>query len=203
MGRPSEAKERLLAAAIELMWEDSYGSVTIDDICRRADVRKGSFYYFFPGKAELTIASIERMWVTEWKPFLDHNLPVDLEPLERFSRYFKALVERQFQLVAERGKVLGCPIFSVGNEVCTCEAAISVAIRDLITRKRRYYESAIRDAIAAGAMDPCDPAEKATALFSLIDGLVTQARIMNDVSVFKNLPAMASDLLRLKLPAQA
>lgn len=92
MGRPSDAKERLMSSAIDLIWEDSYGSVTIDDICKRADVRKGSFYYFFPGKAELAVAAIESMWESEWKPFLDRNFPVDQEPLERFNRYFKALV---------------------------------------------------------------------------------------------------------------
>ena len=47
MGRTSDAKERLMAAALDLTWEESYGAITIDDICRRAGVKKGSFYYFF------------------------------------------------------------------------------------------------------------------------------------------------------------
>lgn len=44
MGRTSDAKERLLAAALDLIWERSYGSVTIDAICEKAGVKKGSFY---------------------------------------------------------------------------------------------------------------------------------------------------------------
>ena len=40
MGRTSDADERLMTAARDLMWEESYGSVTIDDICKRAEVKK-------------------------------------------------------------------------------------------------------------------------------------------------------------------
>jgi TetR/AcrR family transcriptional repressor of nem operon len=42
MGRTSNADERLKDAALDLMWEGSYGSITIDDICQRAEVKKGS-----------------------------------------------------------------------------------------------------------------------------------------------------------------
>ena len=33
MGRTSDANERLMDAALDLIWEESYGAVTIDDIC--------------------------------------------------------------------------------------------------------------------------------------------------------------------------
>jgi TetR/AcrR family transcriptional repressor of nem operon len=205
MGRTSDAKERLMAAAINLIWEDSYGAVTIDDICKRAGVKKGSFYYFFPGKAELAVATIEQMWINNWKPFLDKNLSVDKEPAERFRAYFSALVAHQERLAQEHGKVLGCAICSVGNE-CSCsaeQATVSAAIREVFAKKRRHYESAIRDALAAGAIEPCDPAEKATALFALVDGLITQARILNDIKVLKILPSLGMELLKFRAPVPA
>jgi TetR/AcrR family transcriptional repressor of nem operon len=201
MGRTSDAKERLMAAALDLIWEESYGAVTIDDICKRADVRKGSFYYFFPGKAELAVAAIEEMWKSEWKPFLDKHLSPDIEPAQRWLGYFEAAVANQIEKARCHGKVLGCPVCSMGNEVCTNPGLVSAAVREIFVRKRRYYESAIRDSIAAGAMEPCDPAEKATALFGLMDGLISQARIMNDIQILKNLPQTALDLLKIKAPA--
>lgn len=205
MGRTSDAKERLMAAAIDLIWEESYGTVTIDDICKRAGVKKGSFYYFFPGKAELAVATIEQMWESEWKPFLQRNLSLDKEPAPRFRDYFEAIVAHHTQLAEKHGKVLGCAICSVGNE-CSCsqeKTAVSAAIREVFAKKRRYYESALRDALAAGAIEPCDPAEKATALFALVDGLVTQARILNDIRLLKNLPSLGMDLLKFRAAATA
>jgi len=50
MGRVSDAKQRLMDAVLDLIWSGSYGSTTIDDICEKAGVKKGSFYYFFDSK---------------------------------------------------------------------------------------------------------------------------------------------------------
>ena len=57
--------------------------------------------------------------------------------------------------------------------------------------------------IAAGAIEPCDPAQKALALVGLIEGMVSQARIMNDPEVLKTLPAMGLGILQVKTPALA
>ncbi|HSH94300.1 MAG TPA: helix-turn-helix domain-containing protein, partial [Roseimicrobium sp.] len=53
MPRISDAKQRLMDAAQNLIWERSYGATSVDDICAKADVRKGSFYHFFRSKSEL------------------------------------------------------------------------------------------------------------------------------------------------------
>ena len=58
MGRTSNAKERLLEVAFELLWDNSYNSVSIDQICARAGANKGSFYYFFKTKADLGCGSL-------------------------------------------------------------------------------------------------------------------------------------------------
>jgi TetR/AcrR family transcriptional repressor of nem operon len=76
MGRVSDAKERLMSAAMDLVWEESYGAVTVDDICQRADVKKGSFYYFFQSKADLAGAALEKMWLEIWRPELDRHFSI-------------------------------------------------------------------------------------------------------------------------------
>jgi TetR/AcrR family transcriptional repressor of nem operon len=185
-------------AALELMWEESYGAVTIDDICKRADVKKGSFYYFFSSKAELAVAALERMWALDWKPRLDSQFSSSIEPVQRITAYLESFYQLHADMKAKSGKVLGCPVCSVGSEVSTQEIDVSATIREIFARKRRYYESTIRDAVAAGAIEPCDPAQKTLALVGLIEGLVSQSRIMNDPEILKELPAMALGLLRVK-----
>ncbi|MFZ5494249.1 MAG: TetR/AcrR family transcriptional regulator [Verrucomicrobiota bacterium] len=204
MGRTSDANERLMDAALDLIWEESYGAVTIDDICKRADVKKGSFYYFFSSKSELAIAALERMWQEESKPRMDGIFSPSIDPLARLRTYLAGMYDFQAELKRQHGKVLGCPVMSVGSETCTCdeEAAIGNKVRELFARKRRYYESAIRDAQAEGLLEPGDPAQKATALAGLIEGTLTQARILNDAEILRSLPDMALRLLGAKTPAQ-
>ncbi len=197
MGRVSNANQRLMQAALDLMWEESYGSVTIDHICSRAGVKKGSFYYFFKSKADLAVAALEKLWNEEWKPALDAAFSSSLDPLVRLTRHLEAIHHYHVATKTRFGKVLGCPVCTVGSEVSTQEVDVSSVIRDIVSRKRRYYESAIRDAVASGVIEPCDPAQEALALFALIEGLVSQARIMNDPDVLRKLPAMALGLLRV------
>lgn len=203
MGRTSDANERLMDAALDLIWEESYGAVTIDDICKRADVKKGSFYYFFDSKSDLAVAALERMWVQESKPKMDSIFSPSVEPLTRLKNYLESMYEFQAEIKRKHGKTLGCPVMSVGSETCTCteESAIGAKIRELFTRKRRYYESAIRDALAEGSIEPGDPAEKATALAGLIEGILTQARILNNPEILRSLPELALRILGAKVPA--
>jgi TetR/AcrR family transcriptional regulator, transcriptional repressor for nem operon len=200
MGRTSDANERLMTAALDLIWEESYGAVTIDTICKRADVKKGSFYYFFDSKAALAVAALERMWEQDWKPSLDAQFSSSIDPLKRLTSHLETIYPCQVERKAKYGKCLGCPLCSVGSEVSTHEVDLSGKIRELMSRKRRYYESAIRDAVAEGQIEPCDPAKRALALVGLIEGLVSQSRIMDDPEVLRELPAMALGLLRAKAP---
>jgi TetR/AcrR family transcriptional repressor of nem operon len=198
MGRTSDADQRLKQAALDLMWEESYGSVTIDDICQRADVKKGSFYYFFKSKADLAVAAIEKLWTDEWQPMLDRAFSSSIDPLARFAGYFDSIYQIQLQTKVKYGKVLGCAICSVGSEVSTREVDVAAAVRAMMARKLKYYESSIRDAVAQGAIEPCDASQEALALLGLLEGLISQARIMNDPEILRRLPDMAFGLLRVK-----
>ena len=82
MGRTSDARERLMEAVIELIWAGSYGSTSVDHICERAGVKKGSFYHFFESKTDLALAGLEHGW-TEHKRELDQIYSPVVPPLER------------------------------------------------------------------------------------------------------------------------
>src|SRR4051812_17070470 len=106
MGRTSDADERLMTAALDLMWEESYGAVTIDDICKRADVKKGSFYYFFESKAALAVAALEKLWRDDWKPKMDARFSPSVEPSERIRGHLEVPYLRQCEIKSQTGKVL-------------------------------------------------------------------------------------------------
>ena len=91
MGRVSDAKERLMEAVLELIWVGSYGSTTIDQICEKAGVKKGSFYYFFDSKADLAVAAIDADW-QQRRPDIDAIFSATVPPLERVSPATAAFV---------------------------------------------------------------------------------------------------------------
>jgi TetR/AcrR family transcriptional regulator, transcriptional repressor for nem operon len=203
MGRTSDADTRLKDAALELIWEESYGGVSVDDICNRAGVKKGSFYYFFKSKAELAVAALEHTWQNNWKAKMDSHFSSSTAPLDRLASYLSSIYTVQVESKQEHGRVLGCSICSIGSEISTQEHDVNAKAREILSTKRKYVESAIRDAVAEGLIEPCDPTEKALAVSALIDGITAQARINNDPEIAKHLPAMAMSLFTFKkTPAQ-
>ncbi|HEX2099765.1 MAG TPA: TetR/AcrR family transcriptional regulator, partial [Candidatus Synoicihabitans sp.] len=198
MGRRSDAKQRLLDAAIELIWERSYGVVTIDAICAKAGVKKGSFYYFFESKSALAVAALEANWVENVKPKWDDLFSASRPPLERIRHFFQHSYENQLALVAEYGCVLGCPCFSIGSEISTQDETIRSTVNDILQRQIRYFESTIRDAQAEGLVPAGDAASKARCLFALFEGTMGQARIQNDPAILRTLGDSALDLLAVR-----
>jgi TetR/AcrR family transcriptional regulator, transcriptional repressor for nem operon len=201
MPRTSDAKERLTDAAMELIWENSYGATTVDAICERADVRKGSFYYFFKSKSELAAMALEADWKKR-KVDMDRIFSPTVPPLERLEHYFDFVHDRLAERHQKCGAVLGCPLFTLGSEVSTQDKTLRDKVQELLDRKVKYFESAIRDAHAQGLIVAPDARVKAKALFACFQGMLTQARIQNNAELLREFTDIALDFLGVK-PAGA
>ena len=189
MGRVSDARDRLLDAAIKLVWRNSYGSVSVDDICREAGVKKGSFYHFFPGKNELLAAGYRRLGES-LRPEYDRMFSPSLPPIDRLRSFFKHVSEKQLQLKEEAGCVLGCPFASIGTELRAPQGGdggLRDAIQFLVRTKMRYFETAIRDAMADGSIPKSDAAALAQTLYLYLEGAIAHARIQNDLEMLKGI----------------
>lgn len=203
MARGNETRERLLEAATELIWESSYGSTSVEAICQRAGVNKGSFYHFFDSKVTLAVAALDAEWQQDQARFDGFFSPM-VPPLERFRLVCEWALEHQERLAGEKGFVVGCPLFNLGSELCTQSEAIRHKVREILFGHRAYIESALRDACAVGALAPCDPAAKANILLSYYEGQLTRARIENDLQPIRDLLSDTFDILGVtEVPAPA
>ncbi len=202
MGRVSDAKVKLMDAVLELIWAGSYGSTTIDHICAKAGVKKGSFYYFFKSKSELAAEAFEASWSSK-RVQLDSIFSPTVPPLERLRRYFDFGYDFQREIKAKHGRVLGCPQVTLGCEICTQEDVLQKKIQGIMEQKRKYLESAIRDAHATGEIHAPDAAAKSRMLLAYYEGLLTQARIQNDVEVLKEMASGMCTILEVKEPVAA
>jgi TetR/AcrR family transcriptional repressor of nem operon len=190
-------KERLLDAAMDLIWENSYGATSVDAICDRAGAKKGSFYYFFKSKSELAAAALEDCW-NKKRAEMDSIFSPTVPPLERFDRYFDFVHERLAEVQKKCGSILGCPFISVGSEVSTQDQIVRETIDRIMDRKVNYFVSAVRDAAAEGLIDAPDPVAKARALFSCYQGMMAQARIQNDIELLRGFKEVAMEVLGVK-----
>ncbi len=198
MSRPSDARERLLTAALDLIWTSSYGSVGVDDICERAGVRKGSFYHFFPSKADLALAAYDEHWARR-QPEYDRIFGILSPPLERLTAWCAFIRQNQLNLHARHGFICGCPYCNIGSELSTQDERLRIKSEQLIQRTRSYLESAIRDADRLSQVQVEDVAQAAEAVQSCAVGLILMAKVRNDPSVLSPLEDSVLRLLGVAL----
>lgn len=181
-----DTKAVLIDTALELIWKSSYGSVSVDDICKAANVKKGSFYHFFPSKVDLTVAALEHSYET-FKPLYDEMFAPEVPPLRRFERMVEFVCLHQIEAAEKYGRVCGCPCAAVGSEMAGQERAIREVFDDIVGRQKRiYYERSVRDLIAAGLIPAdTDPADKAEEIYAYLLGQLMFARIRNDLTMLK------------------
>jgi TetR/AcrR family transcriptional regulator, transcriptional repressor for nem operon len=197
MPRVSDTKKRLTDAALDLMWENSYGTTSVDAICERAGAKKGSFYYFFKSKSELTATALEAEW-NKNKANMDALFSPTVAPLDRFDRYFDYVHDRLAERQKTCGSILGCPLLSIGSEVSTQDEGVRATVDRIWDRKINYFVSAVRDAHAQGLIEAPDPEAKAKALFACYHGTLVQARIENDLELIRDFKEVARDVLGVK-----
>ncbi len=193
MKQESDTKRKLLETAMELIWESSYGSVSVDDICNKAGVNKGSFYYAFKSKSELAVAAFERHWENK-RPLMDQIFSSQLTPLERLHKYCQVIIKDQTEKYHSFGKMLGCPFCSVGCELSTQDESIRLKVEQMTARMMKYLESLARDLAADGVIESKDNVELARELYFYITGVLMQAKIENSP---KSLDRLEQGVLRL------
>src|SRR5687768_5672993 len=117
MGRKSDAAERLVSAMAGLVHQRGYLAVGVDDVCRTAGVKKGSFYHFFKSKRDLMLAALERQGLLGAEHLVGAACTGDTPPLKRIERLLETAGRLEASNKARGGHVLGCPFGNLAAEV--------------------------------------------------------------------------------------
>jgi len=186
MGRTSDAKQKLLDVAFHLIWDSSYGGVSVDQICERAQVNKGSFYYYFGSKADLAVAAYDEHW-RQKQPEMDRIFSTQVAPLQRLTDWCEFAYRFQKEKSVKYGHVCGCPYASIGAEVATQDDKIRAKAAELMQRGGKYIESAVSDAMREGEIAAGDSKVVAQQVCAFVLGMTLRAKVQNDPEVLKNL----------------
>lgn len=206
MGRTSNARERLLDAACELMRTRAYGSVGVADICARADVRKGSFYHFFESKTALTLAAIDAHWRAEGTTW-DLVLSAETSALTRLRRLLQSLATAQRQGKHTRGAIPGRLLINLTVELGSQDSLVRARLEEIFNEQISLVHAVLDDAVAEGSISASSSSRAtARAILAHLEGLVLMAKACNDPDVLNDLWPQTLRLLRAarrNVPRQA
>ncbi len=188
------ARERLLAAAAELFYEQGIAATGVDAVLARAGVSPSTLYAHFPGKDALVAAYLQerhRAWVKTW----DEVLAELTDPVERLLSVFDAVALYR----AREGNRRGCAFLAAATEL-----PVGHPGQRWLEADSRLLADRLRGlAVAAGAEDAD---EVAAGLLLLYDGaLAREARNATIADLAQGNPldqarSLAASLLAVRLP---
>ena len=169
-------RTRLMETARLLANEGGYEAVTIDAVCRRAGVARGTVYHYFASKDHLLI-EVNVQWAEECSAELRRNPPAGATLVDRIEETFRRVVER----------VLREPEFfrAAFRALVSPNPAASQMQGRLVAITAEYLEPAL------DASPRIDPAPLCmvlghvffSSLVAMVAGRITPARLMEDVTV--------------------
>src|SRR5262245_60480739 len=196
-----ETRERILAAATELIHARGFKETGLTDILAASGVPKGSFYHYFPSKEDLGRALLVR-FRTEARAHLERDaFPPTGEVLPQFVGYFAAMARMQ----AEGGCKAGCLLGNLAAEVANIHEDLRREVARCFDELREVFADALERGQRTGELAP-DFAPEAAAEFlvSVMEGSILLAKARREPSGFDGVNASLGRYLEsLKNPARS
>ena len=165
--RSEETSQSILDAAAQLFAEKGYDATGVAEICSRAGVSKGAFYYHFRSKQAVFLAVVAR-WLQALEISLDAGALAGRTVVERLlamSHAFQRIMASQSEQMA------------LILEFWT-QASRDETVRDAVIapyhRFQAFFEILIEEGIRAGDIRPVDPTTGSQVLLSMASGLFFQ-----------------------------
>ena len=183
MPRPDTGtRQKLLDTAKDLLWTSSYGAVSVDDICKTAGVKKGSFYHYFPSKQDLAFAAMEEYYHYKIEHVMTPVFAANKPFSDQIDDMAEAIIRDNRASLEKYGRVCGCPLAALGSELIgDDDKAIAAKVEEMFALCRTYIQTAVAQAIEGGVIPAADPGAKTQELHDLITGLLIMARIHNSL----------------------
>jgi TetR/AcrR family transcriptional regulator, transcriptional repressor for nem operon len=202
MGRTSDAKEKILTAARSLIELRGYSALGVAEICKAADVPKGSFYYFFESKESLALAVLDGHWEAQRGDWA-RALQADAEPLQRLHRLFEGTEAALRAGQRSCGSVSGSMFGNLTLELSNQTEPVRERLQQIFDAQVEMVEKVIAEALERGDVSVRDTTEAARSVVAQLEGQVLFAKLYNSTQRLENLWENCLSLLRAPRPDTA
>lgn len=130
------SRQKFIDAAIAIVREQGYAATSVDDICARAGVGKGSFFHHFRSKEELLLAAIEHWNTFTGEVFANAPYRSLADPRARLLGYVDFRVAILDRPIPEFACLLGTLVQEVYRShpalLAACDAGMAGHIDELV-----------------------------------------------------------------------
>ena len=170
-----DTRQLLLRSGLELLTEQGYISTGLDKILKKAEVPKGSFYYYYDSKDAFGLAVL-RSYGDYFLHKLNKSLSlVDVAPLDRLQHFVTSAAEGMQKHNFKRG----CLVGNLAQEVTSLPDEFRKELNEILSSWEGLLARCLREAKERGDIaSTTDPVLMAHFFWIGWEGAVMRSRLL-------------------------
>jgi TetR/AcrR family transcriptional repressor of nem operon len=176
MSRPETTRQILIEKAAVMFNEKGIAGTAVDDILKAAKVAKASLYGHFPGKAELSYATVDYMLakLIEKRTTALYGAKTAKDKIHAFLQLVKNPIKSPIDG--------GCPIINFSVESDDTNPVIKKKIRTQVENSLKFFAGILQEGIDSGEFsEKLNPEEFAQRMYIAIEGANAICRVLETV----------------------
>jgi AcrR family transcriptional regulator len=190
---PESTRKRVLAAAFDEFYRQSFQAGSLNRIVEEAGLTKGALFHHFTSKQELGYAVVEEVIWPEFKARW-------IDPIARSDDPIKE-IRRQMRCIAEQGSdcremVQGCPLNNLAQEMSPLDEGFRQRLEKIYEAWRLAIETAFARAIRLGRVrKDVAPRKVAALIVAALTGIIGTVKNSHDEQLLRDAGEALMDFL--------
>lgn len=185
---PTNAKEKLLESAVQLVRGNGFAATSVDQLCAHAGVTKGAFFHHFASKEALGVAAADYWSQCTAAFFAEAPFHHHADPVDRVLGY----IDLRLALIGGPAESFSCVAGTMVQEAFRSSAAIRIACEASIMDNARALEADIAEAMIQRGVTGTTAESLSRHVQVVIQGAFILAKTQEESAA----PDMARDALR-------
>ncbi len=149
MLKGTQTRHSILIAALEMTYEKGFRATSIDEILRKTQVTKGSFFHHFGNKDEMGLAMISDVMYPGMYRLMIEPLLSGQDPIGEIYEMMNGLLSDEESFKAE----YGCPAINLIQEMAPLNKSFNEALSRLVNHWLKAIKENLQRAKASGQID--------------------------------------------------
>ena len=164
MKSSNETRQKLIDITYDEIYEKGYQGASLSEILSKAQVHKGSMYYFFANKKEMAMTALKE------------------KMSERFTKRYATILANESNILDELFKVLkntslrdfkkGCPLANIVQEMSNLDVDFDTMSKGFYEDFRGIIKEILDKAILLKELKDCDTQKLALYITVVVEGAI-------------------------------
>lgn len=164
MKNSNDTRQKLIDITYDEIYEKGYQAASLSEILSKAQVHKGSMYYFFENKKEMAMSALKE------------------KLSERFTTRYATILQYESNILDELFKVLndislrdfkkGCPLANIVQEMSNLDVDFDAMSKGFYEDLKKCFKDILDKAILLKELKSCDTQKLALYITVVVEGAI-------------------------------